>query len=59
MPNTDLAIRGARMDDLEGNFSIEEKSFPDLISKGVLKASSSCQVHTWWRRPRARSWVTL
>jgi len=38
MPSTDLTLRGARMDDLESIFSIEESSFPDPYPRGLLKA---------------------
>jgi ribosomal-protein-alanine N-acetyltransferase len=38
MLNIDLTLRGARMDDLDGIFSIEESSFPDPYPRGLLKA---------------------
>jgi len=38
MPNNDLVIRGARMGDLEGIYSLEKESFPDPYPKGLLKA---------------------
>lgn len=38
MPTADLAVRRARLEDLDGILLIEEASFPDPYPRGLLKA---------------------